>query len=188
MKAFGKFFLVAVILAVTYGMLHQPGSAVQEDESTYQEETEDNEETQDEEEYKYMNKKEMKKFRESCKKLDYKKVLRHPEKYEGKNFYTTVRINEAITGKAIIPGEAYCAGFLTYYNNDYSEYIDNYDRDIYLFDYQNPKSKKYVKMLEDDIVKVYGTFTGLSSSKNVLTWETSDTMALDVKYVKLLQE
>lgn len=189
MKKLATLLLICLTFFIIYGSMHMPGSAVEDD--TYYDETEYEEESTDDEydeEYEPMTTKELKKFKKSCKELNYKKVMRNPSKYEGKNFYTTVRINEAVTGKTFLPGRAYCNGYLTYYDSDYQEYLDNYDRYIFLFDYQDTKRKSYVKMLEDDIVKVYGTFTGLSSSKNALTWETSDTMALDIKYVKLIQE
>lgn len=189
MKSIGKFIIGCLLFLLIFNMIHEGESVVNDEsnatETAYEEQSEDDPEDA---EYKPMTTKELKKFKKSCKELNYKKVMRNPSKYEGKNFYTTIRVSEVVTGKTFLPGKAYCAGYLTYYDSDYQDYLDNYDRYIYVFDYQNTKRKSYVKMLEDDIVKVYGTFTGLSSSKNALTWETSDTMALDVKYVKLLQE
>lgn len=38
----------------------------------------------------------------------------------------------------------------------------DYDKSVWLLDNRNTSDEDYVKILNDDIVKVYGTFTGMS--------------------------
>ncbi len=59
---------------------------------------------------------------------------------------------------------------------------------IYLFDEQDKNSEEYVRMLEDDIVTVYGTFEGTVESENYLNGEKSQDIALHVKYAELISE
>ena len=68
------------------------------------------------------------------------------------------------------------------------EYSRDYESCIWLYDDRDESDPSYVKILENDIILVHGTFNGMSTSKNSLTGETGEEVALDIKYVELLSE
>lgn len=120
--------------------------------------------------------------------MPFKDVMRNPENYTDQNFVADVEIFQSITGGAFGLGDSYFSGYVAEWNEYFDEYSGDIDKSIYLFDFQDPESAEYIKILEGDVVRVYGTFHNLSNSKNTLTRETSETMSLDIYYVELLQE
>ena len=121
-----------------------------------------------------------KEFIDSCEELNYKKIARNPDDYIGKNFKVNVQIfsvsEETWLTSAYM--KAYTADEDGYYWGDM----------IYIFDEQDENSSYYLKVLEDDVITVYGTFEGMEDTKNYLNGETSKDIALHMKYAKLISE
>ena len=141
-------------------------------------------------------------FIESCTELDFKDVARNPDKYIGQNFYFICYVSSVRTGGLFSGYQRY---FITYefdldkaqqrVEEGRSDSISDarifcYDTDIcvWMFDNRDETSPDYIKVLENDIVIVYGTFNGLTESQNSLTGETSEEVSLDVKYVELVSD
>lgn len=120
-------------------------------------------------------------FADSCEDLEYKKIMRSPDDFVGKNFKVTVQIFSS-SEKSLFR-DAY-----------YKAYLDDdgngvyFDKMIFLFDEQDENSEEYVHILDDDIVTVYGTFEGTVESTNFLNGEKSQEIALHVKYAELISE
>ena len=119
-------------------------------------------------------------FIDSCEKFDYKKIARNPDDYIGKNFKVTVQIYSKSEGGL------FTESYMKAYTDDGSGYY--FDKMIYVFDEQGENSDDYVKVLENDIITVYGTFEGMEDTTNMLNGEKSKDVALHMKYAKLVSE
>lgn len=139
-------------------------------------------------------------FIASCDDLkeNYKSILRNPEQYEGKNYsltcyvsnvseswgtkyYTVYYVDVNKAQKRVIDG----------WDDDLEEAYENvydYDYSVWLFDDRDTDSDDYFKILEGDVITVYGTFESTSESKNSLTRETGEQMSLNIKYADLIAE
>lgn len=145
-----------------------------------------------------------KEFIASCTPLNYKEVARNPEKYVGKNFSFVCCISSAREGGFFTGYQKYYisyaydqkevddmvqSGWLDSSNDDSARFYGmDYDQCVWLLDNRNEKSSDYTKILEDDVVKVYGTFNGLQETTNSLTHENGEAVALDIKFVDLISE
>ncbi len=138
-------------------------------------------------------------FVASCSEMDYKALARNPENYEGQNFSIICYVSSVRTAK---DGTKYYIVYLVdeaeaqekydkgWYDSmdEALEYSRDYESCIWLYDDRDESDPSYVKILENDIILVHGTFNGMSTSKNSLTGETGEEVALDMKYVELLSE
>ncbi len=141
-------------------------------------------------------------FMESCSELSYKTIARDPDAYVGQNFYFTCIVSSAREGGMFTSYQKYYItyGFdvdkaESYVKKGYADSISDaqfhasdYDVCVWLLDNRDANDPDYVKILEDDIIKVYGTFTGMTETKNSLTNETGEQVSLDIKYVELIAE
>lgn len=145
-------------------------------------------------------------FINSCTELPYKELARNPDAHINENFYFTAYISSARTGDLFSGYQRYYISYAydsaaieekkaDYENlgwdwddDDAKMYGTDYDVCVWLVDNRNEADADYVKIIEDDIIRVYGTFTGLTSSKNGITNETSEQVSLDIKYVELISE
>ncbi len=59
---------------------------------------------------------------------------------------------------------------------------------IYLLDNRDTTDSNYVKILEDDIVRIYGRFDGLVETKNYLNNTKGEEMSLQILYAELISE
>lgn len=131
--------------------------------------------------------------------LDFKAIARNPDNYVGQNFYYVCYISSARTAK---DKTKY---FITYeVNRDEAQekfdkgwydsmsealrYSRNHDVCVWLYDNRKESDPYYEKILENDIVIVYGTFNGMTKSQNSLTGETGEEVSLDIKYVEIIGE
>lgn len=138
-------------------------------------------------------------FIESCSDLDYKAIARNPDNYIGQNFSFVCYVSSARTSKskyryyityAVDLDEAQEKVDKGWYD-DLSEARKksvDYDVCVWLNDYRDESDPGYTKILEKDIIIVYGTFTGMTTSQNSLTGETGEEVSLDIKYVEILDE
>lgn len=139
-------------------------------------------------------------FVASCSDLkeNYKSILRNPSDYEGNNYSITCYISDVRESWGT---KYYIAYYIDldeaqqkvddgWYDSieEALEYGYDMDYSVWLFDDRNEDSDDYVKILDGDIVTIYGTFTGTTESKNSLTRETGEEMSLHIKYADLLFE
>lgn len=140
----------------------------------------------------------------SCIDLDenYKTVARNPSDYTNQNFYFICYISDVREGGLLTGNQKY---YISYafdldkaheaINSGWADDLEDavytgmdYDKSVWLLDNRNTSDEDYVKILNDDIVKVYGTFTGMTETKNSLNGEKGEQMSLDIKYVELIEE
>lgn len=121
-------------------------------------------------------------FIASCQEFNYKTIARNPDDYIGQNFVVDVQIFETANGK-------WYTGYDTYYkaytNDEYDLWMGDF---LYIIDCQDKDSETHVKVLDDDIIRVYGTFNGMLESQNSITGTTNDEVALNMHYCELLSE
>ena len=121
-------------------------------------------------------------FIASCQEFDYKAIARNPDEYVGKNFKINVEIFSTASG-------AWYSDYDTYYK----AYTDDgsgiyFDHMIYLIDRQDTESDNYLKILDDDIVTIYGTFNGMTETENGITGESGEEVCIDIYYAELISE
>lgn len=121
-------------------------------------------------------------FIASCQEFDYKAIARNPDEYVGKNFKVNVEIFSTASG-------AWYSDYDTYYK----AYTDDgsgiyFDHMIYLIDRQDKESDSYLKILDDDVVTIYGTFNGMTETENGITGESGEEVCIDIYYAELISE
>ena len=139
-------------------------------------------------------------FKKTTTPLDYKELARNPDKYIGQNFRCAVYVSSARTGGLFTGYQKYFITYMTdvgqarkYIKNKYTKDFSDAgfmacdtNKCVWLLDNRDPSDPSYVKILESDVLYVYGTFNGLTSSKNVLTGEKSEEVSLEIKYVEVV--
>lgn len=118
-------------------------------------------------------------YKAECQTVDYKELCRYPEKYEGTKIVVKVKVSQIIDANFSGSEKAW----RTYTDNSgYGFYADD---EYYMFDKRGGDA---VKILEDDIITVYGEFTGLEKITRALTSTTDELPRIDVKYADLVEE
>lgn len=117
-------------------------------------------------------------FRTSCEALNYKDLLRNPENYIGKNVLITVKISQVLGGSS---------GRNKYYRcySDTSGYGYYYDDEYYI---QDDRYDSAPKLLEDDIIAVYGTYEGIETITRAIGWTSEEVPRIVMRYVDLIEE
>lgn len=111
--------------------------------------------------------------------MDYKELCRYPEKYEGTKIVVKVKVSQIIDANFSGSEKAW----RTYTDNSgYGFYADD---EYYMLDKRGGDA---VKILEDDIITVYGEFTGLEKITRALTSATDELPRIEVKYADLVDE
>lgn len=118
-------------------------------------------------------------YKAECQTVDYKELCRYPEKYEGTKVTLTVQVKQIIDANFSGSEKAWRA----YTDNDgYKFYMDD---EYYMLDKRGGDA---VKILEDDVITVYGEFTGLEKITRALTSTTDELPRIEVKYADLVEE
>lgn len=118
-------------------------------------------------------------YKAECQNVDYKELCRYPEKYEGTKIVVKVKVSQIIDANFSGSEKAW----RTYTDNSgYGFYADD---EYYMLDKRGGDS---VKILEDDIINVYGEFTGLEKITRALTSTTDELPRIEVKYADLVEE
>lgn len=118
-------------------------------------------------------------YKAECQTVDYKELCRYPEKYEGTKIVVKVKVSQIIDANFSGSEKAW----RTYTDNSgYGFYADD---EYYMLDKRGGDA---VKILEDDIITVYGEFTGLEKITRALTSTTDELPRIEVKYADLLEE
>lgn len=118
-------------------------------------------------------------YKAECQTVDYKELCRYPEKYEGAKIVAKVKVSQIIDANFSGSEKAW----RTYTDNSgYGFYADD---EYYMLDKRGGDA---VKILEDDIITVYGEFTGLEKITRALTSTTDELPRIEVKYADLVEE
>jgi RNA polymerase subunit RPABC4/transcription elongation factor Spt4 len=118
-------------------------------------------------------------YKAECQTVDYKELCRYPEKYEGTKIVVKVKVSQIIDANFSGSEKAW----RTYTDNSgYGFYADD---EYYMLDKRGGDA---VKILEDDIITVYGEFTGLEKITRALTSATDELPRIEVKYADLVEE
>lgn len=121
-------------------------------------------------------------FKASCQEFNYKTIARNPDDYIGQNFVVDVKIFQSVNGKWYSDYDIY---YKAYTNDEYDFWMGDF---LYIIDCQDENSDSYLKVLDDDIIRVYGTFNGMTESSNALTGTTNEEVSLDMYYCELISE
>lgn len=111
-------------------------------------------------------------YKKSCKEISWKDLCRNPDNYKGNLVKVQVKIQQILRNKT---WRAYSDS-----NSDYLYMDDEY----YLTD---KRESGDTKILEDDIVIVYGEFDGVKDILRVITGTTSELPAINVRYAELVE-
>ena len=115
-------------------------------------------------------------YKAQCRQMDYKELFRYPEKYKGTKVMVKVRVAQIIDANLFGSVKAW----RTYTDNSgYGFYADD---EYYMLD---KRWGNTVKILTDDIVVVYGEFTGLEEVTRALTGTTDELPRIVVRYADL---
>lgn len=118
-------------------------------------------------------------YKTECQTVDYKELCRYPEKYEGTKIVVKVKVSQIIDANFSGSEKAW----RTYTDNSgYGFYADD---EYYMLDKRGGDA---VKILDDDIITVYGEFTGLEKITRALTSTTDELPCIEVKYADLVDE
>lgn len=118
-------------------------------------------------------------YKAECQTVDYKELCRYPEKYEGTKIVVKVKVSQIIDANFSGSEKAW----RTYTDNSgYGFYADD---EYYMLDKRGGDA---VKILDDDIIVVYGEFTGLEKITRALTSTTDELPRIEVKYADLVDE
>ena len=123
--------------------------------------------------------KEKKAFIKACKTAKYKDLMRNPDNYKGKKFKVKGKIEQTVDG-----------GFLD--DTKYYRVLVDADKDGYYLDSEeyyiaDKRIDKKPKLLDDDVIELYGTFSGTEKLTRVLG-NSDEIPKIDMKYVKLISE
>lgn len=157
---------------------NSPNSVVTEDqkiEPTIKPITEPKEETTPEPE-KIIESKED--FINSCQEYSYKDLARNPDDYIGCRIVLEVKIEQIVQG-----------GFLD--NNEYYRVYTNDEYDWWMGDEYFMNDKRVddnTRLLEDDIIRIYGEYAGTQEVKRALTGTKEYVPSINAYYIELIAE
>lgn len=116
-------------------------------------------------------------YKSSCKTIDYKTLARNPNKYKGDHFKITGEVEQVIEEDNVLDNNTQYTVRLNMTKND----LDYWD-DTILLNVEIPQDED--RILEDDIITVYGTCQGKYTYTGLL--KSSVTVPLiDVKYFNI---
>ena len=120
-------------------------------------------------------KEEKKDFINKCKSYDYKKLARYPDKYKGKKITVKVKVSQIMEGGWFDDN--------VYYRCYTKGQYDLWMEDEYVI--VDKRGKGATKILEDDILTVYGTYDGTSEMERALTGTSDNIPSIYMKYCKI---
>lgn len=120
-------------------------------------------------------------LKELCQEFDYKKVARTPDDYKGQYFKMDVKIFSASSGRMF---SSYDRSYKANLPAEYGYYGDM----IYLLDNRDTSDPDYIKILDDDVITVYGRFDRMVETTNMITKEKGEEVAIEILYVELISE
>lgn len=185
------YLILLIIIPIVFGLAavgNQLGAEVGADpthiESEYTQETEpfqENKATVPEAKAKaiekYNNERSEAEFKQSCSDLDYKEFMRYPEKHMGDKVKLECKVVQNVMDTN---------GNIAFYHGQTRD--DNgywYGNEFVIFDDRSD----HTRILEDDIITVYGKFTGMETVQRVLgQGYNSELPAIEMLYVDIASE
>lgn len=117
-------------------------------------------------------------YKERCAEVDYKDLCRYPDKYSHQRIKVKVKIQQVMDSSLFSSEKAYR---MMTDNDGYGLYLDD---EYYVMDERESGS---VKLLEDDIVMIYGKFGGMKKVTRALTWTTDEVPSIEMKYAEIVK-
>ena len=105
----------------------------------------------------------------------YKDLMRNPDNYEDMYVIVTVKISQILKD-----GKVYYFGYTD--NDGYGLYFDDE------FCFLDERVDDDTKLLEDDVLKIYGRFSGLRGFKRALTKVESEIPCVEMLYAEIIDE
>lgn len=115
-------------------------------------------------------------YKSKCKTYSYKKVLRNPSKYIGKKVKVRLKVSQ-VHEESILNSSKY---YFAYSNDEYNMWLGNEYAII------DSRDKKKPKILEDDIIEVYGEIAEPEETKSLIV-ASSEVFSINMKYAKLIK-
>ena len=118
-------------------------------------------------------------FKSSCQEIGYKKLLRTPDDYVGQRIVITAEVQQVIDGGLFDDSKYYRvqtdnSGSGYYFDDEYFMYDNRVNDDM--------------KILDKDVLKIYGEFTGLETIKRAMTGTKDEVPAIKAYYIELINE
>lgn len=115
-------------------------------------------------------------YKAQCEEYNYKDVLRNPDDFIGKKVKVTVKVSSVHSASWSMPKY-----YFAYSNDEY----DMWFGDLYgVFEYRD---EDVVKILEDDIITVYGEIASPQETTSEIV-NSEEIFCIDMKYADLLDE
>lgn len=118
-------------------------------------------------------------YKALCKQIDYRELCRNPEKYIGEKVTVTVAVRQIVDAELFSNKKAWRA------YSDTDGYEVYFDDEYYMLDERGDGSGK---IIDDDIVVVYGEFTGVTNVTRALTWTSDELPEISVRYADIIGE
>lgn len=117
-------------------------------------------------------------YKKRCAEVDYKDLCRYPDKYSHQRIKVKVKIQQVMDSSLFSDEKVYR---VMTDNDGYGLYLDD---EYYVIDERNSGA---VKLLEDDIVVIYGKFGGMKKVTRALTWTTDEVPSIEMKYAEIVK-
>lgn len=117
-------------------------------------------------------------YKAACEAIPYKDLCRYPDQYVGTKIAVQVKVQQIMDSSWLSSDKAWR---VQTDNDGYGLYLDD---EYYAIDKRSTDS---VKILTDDIVVIYGEFTGTTEVTRALTNTTDEIPSIDVKYADLVE-
>lgn len=113
-----------------------------------------------------------------CEEIPYKTIARNPDNYIGTKIKLTVKVTQILQGGWLDDNEYY----RVYTNDEYNMWLGD---EYFMYDDRVDKSPK---ILEDDVLIIYGECDGTTTVKRALSNTNEDVVAIRAKYIDILEE
>lgn len=117
-------------------------------------------------------------YRAECETVNYKDLCRYPDQYAGKKIIITGKVQQIMDANWLSSDKAWR---VQTDNDGYGYYLDD---EYYAID---KRPSDAIKVLQDDIVVIYGEFTGMTNVTRALTNTTDEIPCIDVAYVDIVE-
>lgn len=117
-------------------------------------------------------------YKALCEAIPYKDLCRYPDEYTGTKIAIKIKVQQIMDSSWLSSDKAWR---VQTDNDGYGLYLDD---EYYAIDKRSTDS---VKILTDDIVVIYGEFTGTTEVTRALTNTTDEIPSIDVKYADLVE-
>lgn len=118
-------------------------------------------------------------YKAACETIKYKDLCRYPDQYVGTKISITVKVQQIMDASWLSNEKAWR---VQTDNDGYGFYMDD---EYYALD---KRSSDSVKILQDDVVTIYGEFTGMTQITRALTNTQDEIPCVDVHFVDIIDE